>query len=359
MVACRRKAIGGATAQPPPPARLPPWPLVSLHPVLLRTVGVLLALGFVATPTSLLAEVRTDARGTRIAEPAPAPPSRWQAERDALDQAFRSHLSTATTPRERWIEATWGDADPWVRADALADVRRRVPDETLYIASLAIACLAPLQPLPAACDGVDRLADWALRDADNGVPTLLLADRARRRNNGAAMVAYLGEAATRLRFDDYADRAAWLVWEAIRDLPGAASPAARVELANDYIRAHPSYAAQRIASLCRAPAPMPDPAGAACLAAGHALAGRAATWALRSAGAHLAERSSDAGTRTAAQQQVSMVQRRAFECTEAGQAIVARLQAADAATRAGAVGQWETRLREQARFGEATTCAAG
>lgn len=317
------------------------------------------ALALVVAPAATFAQARTDTRGTHIAEPAPAPASRWQGERDALDQALRSRVTAATTPRERWIDAIWGDADPWARAELLAEVRARVPDEKLFLASLAIACLAPLQPLPAACDATDRLADWALRDADNGVPTLLLADRARQRNNITAMIAYLDEAATRPRFDDYAGRASLLLWEAIRDVPGTADPAARVELAIDYARAQASYPARQIAALCRSPAALPDRGSAACRAAGNALALRGATWALRLAGAQLAERSADAGTLAAARQQLSTVQRRAYECAESSSATVADLQSTDAALRAHAIAQWEARLRQQAQRGEAASCPTG
>lgn len=359
MAVCRARRRFAPGASTSPPSSLHSCAPVSPFLTPSRIAVACLAVGLVVAPAAPLAQVRTDARGTRITEPPSAPVSRWQAERDALDQAVRSRASTATTPRERWIDATWGDADPWARAEMLADARIRMPDEKVFMASLAIACLAPLQPLPAACDATDRLADWALRDADNGVLTLLLADRARQRNNVTAMIAYLDEAVAKARFDDYADRAALLLWEAIRDVPGTVDPAARVELAIDYGRAHVSYSARQIANLCRDPAALPDGGGAACRAAGDALAGRGATWALRGAGAQLAERSADPGTRAAARQQASTVQRRAYDCAESSNVDVADLQAADVTARARAVAQWEVRLRQAAQRGQAAVCPAG
>ena len=285
--------------------------------------------------------------------------SRWQADRDALDQVLRARVAAASTPRELWIEGTLADADPWAGARALAEARTRVPGEKLFLASLAMACLAPLQPLPAECDATDRLADWAIRDPDNGLPVLLLADRARQRNNMASMLAHLEDAATKPRFDDYANRATVLLWEAIRDVPGTTDPAARAELAASYGLLRVSYPTRQVTSLCRGLDKQAEGVRAACIAAGNALAQRGATWSLRSAGARLAERSSEGPALAAAQQQLSTVQRRAFECAEPGNAIAAGLESADAAARARAVTQWEARLVRDAQQGEVAACAAG
>ncbi len=343
-----------------PPIPLPPFPPMtpaSLAPLPLLRAGVFAALAVASAIP--LAQMRTDAAGARISDPAPAAASRWQADRDALDQALRARVAAASTPRELWIEGTLDDADPWARVRAFSEARNRVPDEKLFLASLAMACLAPLQPLPDACDATDRLADWAIRDPDNGLPALLLADRARQRNNVASMVAHLEDAATRPRFDDYSNRAAVLLWDAVRDVPGDVDPAARAELAASYGLVRSPYPARQLASLCRGLDRDADNLRKACSAAGNALAQRAATWSLRIAGARLAERSSDAATLAAAQQQVSAVQRRAFECAEAGNGIATGLESADAAVRARAVTQWEARLRKDAQLGEVAACVVG
>ena len=96
---------------------------------------------------------------------------------------------------------------------------------------------------------------------------------------------------------------------------------------------------------------------AACAAAGSALAQRAATWSLRIAGARLADRTAAAGpAQAAARQQLAAVQRRAYECAEAGNGIAAGLESADAAARARAVAQWEARVARDAREGEVAAC---
>ena len=109
--------------------------------------------------------------------------------------------------------------DAGARVSAYAQARTQAPSEMVYLTSLALACLEPVQPRWPECDATDRLADWATRDVDNGVPMLLLADRARQRNNAPQMAAFLDEAAVRPRFDDYWARGALLLWEEVRALP--------------------------------------------------------------------------------------------------------------------------------------------
>jgi len=294
--------------------------------------------------------------GDRITE-APTAPSRWQAQQDLLDQQLRSRTLVATEPRDLWVAGQLDTVDPWAQVAALAQARTRAPDEKIYLASLAMACLQPLQPLPPECDATDRLADWAIRDADNGVPVLLLADRARRRNNAEAMLAYLEDAATRPRFDDYRDRAALLTYEALRALPGDADPAAKVELAASY-GARNSYAVQQIDSMCREPQRLAESIRNACAAAGSAAAQRAASWPLRTAGARLAERTAPAGNQAPAQRQLAEVSQRAYDCTQATARVAQSLESPDAGARARAVTQWEARIAKQAQVGEVAACEA-
>jgi len=96
----------------------------------------------------------------------------------------------------------------------------------------------------------------------------------------------------------------------------------------------------------------------ACNAAGAAAAQRAATWSLRTAGARLAERSANGGPpQAAALQRLVDIQRRAFECAEAGNPVALALESADPAVRSRAVGEWEKRLVRDAQVGEVAACA--
>jgi len=308
----------------------------------------------IATAALLAASCAFAQNGSRITETTPQP-SRWQQEVDALDQALRARALVSNDPRELWIAAQLDAVDPWQRVTALAQARARAPEEKLFLASLAMACLAPLLPLPPECDATDRLADWATRDADNGVPSLLLADRSRRRNNTASMVAFLEEAATRPRFDDYENRGALLVWDTVRALPGTVDPAARAQAAAAFGVTHISQVPATLQSLCRDAASVADNIRAACAGAGNAAAQRASTWSLRIAGAKLAERARAPD----AQRQLAGVQQRAFECAEAGNPVAQALESPDAAVRAKGVAQWEARLARESKAGEVATCGGG
>ncbi|MFO1395895.1 MAG: hypothetical protein U1F48_02405 [Burkholderiales bacterium] len=318
-----------------------------------------MTLARLAVPTLLAfaASVALAQSGSRLADPAPAPPSRWQAERDAMDGALRAAGLAANEPRSQWLAGRLGGDDPVAQVANFARARQAAPGDKLYLSSLAVACLAPVQPLPDECQAIDRLADWATRDADNGVPSLLMAERARRRNNVASEVAFLEEAAQRPRFDDYSSAAAVAIWEAVRTLPGG-DPAAKAELAASYGLLREPYAVSQLAGLCRDPARTADNVRAACYAAGNAVAQRGATWALRIAGARLAERSAMPADHAKAQAQLADVQRRALDCAEAGNGVAAALESADAGVRAKAVAQWEARLAQDARVGEAAACVA-
>src|SRR5689334_3732676 len=288
----------------------------------------------------------------RISEPAAAPPSRWQQEQDMLDQALRQRVLVGADARDQWIAGQLESIDPWAQAASLAQARFKVPGDKLYLASLGMVCAHQLQPLPADCDATDRLADWAIRDADNGVPVMLLADRARRRNNAEAMLGFLEEAASRPRFDDYHDRGTLVIFEALRAMPGSVEPAARAELTANYA-ARNSYAVQQIEALCRDAQRLPDSIRTACSNAGAAAAQRAANWRLRSAGARLAERTAAAGDpQAAARSKFAEVERRALDCSDTATQTLQSLESADPAVRARAVAQFEARLTKQGQVGE-------
>jgi hypothetical protein len=296
--------------------------------------------------------------GNRLTEPAGLPPSRWQAEIDQLDQALRDRTLVATQPRAQWVAGQLDTADPASRVAHFAQARTQVPAEKLYVASLATACLEPVRPLPPECDATDRLADWATRDTENGVPSMLLADRARVRNDGPAMVAYLEEAAMRPRFDDYWNRGALFLWEEVRALPMTADPAARAEFTAMSAAARVPFTALTLPFLCRDAQRFGESVRAACSAAGAAMAQRGTTWALRTVGAQLAERSAAAPeAQAAAGRLLADLRLRAYECAEAANPVIAALESPDAAVRSGAVAQWQARLRTEADVGEVAACA--
>ena len=122
--------------------------------------------------------------GNRITEPSSPPPSRWQQDKEQLDAALRARALTVTDPRGLWVAGQLDTGDPArtgqrVRAGAHSGARR---NGLSHIARARAASSRCGRRCPE-CDATDRLADWATRDVDNGVPMLLLADRARQRNN--------------------------------------------------------------------------------------------------------------------------------------------------------------------------------
>ena len=131
------------------------------------------------------------------------------------------------------------------------------------------------------------------------------------------MIAYLEEAATRPRFDDYWTRGGLFIWEEVRALPGGGD-SAKVELAATYGLARSAAATAALQNLCRDADRFGDAARAACTAAGNALAQRGATWTLRTAGARLAQRTAGPQAQADAAAQLAKVQQRAYECAQAG-----------------------------------------
>jgi hypothetical protein len=313
-----------------------------------------LCVAFFAVPAAAIAQ-----SGNRIAESNELAVSPWQAEVARMDDAMRARTLSSDAPRARWMAAEIERTDIELQVANLAQARTRMPAERLYLASLAVACLQRVQPLPEPCDATDRLADWATRDVDNGLPSLLLAERARERNNGTAMIAYLEEAAGRPRFDDYSAQAGLAIWEEVKALPGPAEPAARVELAATYALRRPAYGAASIQALCRDAVRFGDAARAACVQAGNALARRGATFNLRATGARMAQQNATApDAQQASVAQTAAIERRAFECAQAGDPVATALHANDAAVRAQAVAQWDARVRREAQVGEVAACGS-
>lgn len=332
-----------------------PTPSNALHrmfksSLILQRVVVVVAL------VAAAAAAAQPAPPARITEPA-AQASRWQPDVERLDQAYRDRLSTATDTRSRWVAGQLEPGEAASASEHLLRARSEAPTERLYLAALAAACLESVQPRPPACDGTDRLADWATRDGDNGVPSLLLAERARQRNNTEGMIAYLDEAAIRPRFDDYWNRGALILWEDVNGATPGADPAARALLVANYLTLRGAYGGNVWRSLCRDGGRGNDAARAACYAAGIAVAGRGTTWALQLAGARAAERNAGSPAETAAAgARVRQLQQRAFSCAAQADTLTAAFEVNDSATRERALKAWERRLQRQAADGEAAAC---
>jgi hypothetical protein len=291
-----------------------------------------------------------------LKDPANPPPSRWKDELDGIDGQARLALLAADDPRSHYVAGRLDrlDIESAVRHFALARVS--APQERLYLAALATACLQPVQPALPECAAVDRLADWARRDADNGAPQLWLAERARRRNDRESVVAYVEQAAAAPRFDDYHTRGLLAVWEYFQAGPAAFEPAARAEAALGYGTTQGfgrvSDAALRT---CIEPAERSEPLRAACARLGTAMVDRGSSMLAQHNGAWIMERNAAdaAAQNTARERQAQLVALRG-RCAQLHP--TAELQSSDAAARARAVAAADAWIRAMAQYGEAAGC---
>jgi hypothetical protein len=314
----------------------------------------------IAAATLLFAFAIGSAGAQQSAAPelrAEAPPSRWQAQVDSLDEAFRSRMLTANDPRSNWIagQLDQGDIESQVRHFAAARVA--APDNKLFLATLATACLQPVRPPLPECESVDRLADWATRDRDNGWPSLLLADRARQHGNAESVLAYVQQAAAQPRFVEYWEAGSLEIWEAVRAMPVDGEPAAKLELAVMYAMARSLAWPNAARATCMGSAERTVAVRGGCAELGAAMRERGSTWMSRLIGGRMAmANAASAESKLVAERKLASVREQIATCSRSTGAILDGLEAADAATRAKSVAAWDTWLRREAAVGEARAC---
>jgi hypothetical protein len=297
--------------------------------------------------------------GSHLADPAQVAPSRWAADWARIDDQIRSRGMVADNPRAHWVAAHFDLTDVVSRVKHYAAARVNAPQEKLYLASLAIACLEPVQPTLPECDATDRLTDWTTRDADNGFPLLLLAARASKRNDNESTVAYLEQAAAMPRIDDYWSRG-WLeYWEYVMALPIDADRAAKAEAAIGYAAAQPVPIASLLvpSNVCLGASGATDSRRTACAKAGRAMAERGTTAATRSVGASIAEHNAgDTGAAERARTMKATSLALNARCGADYTATVDALESADPAIRARTVDAWDKIVRNKASLGEMAEC---
>lgn len=298
---------------------------------------------------------------SQLPDPAVTPvdtrPSRWQPEVDRLDDAFRARMLTASDPRSNWIAGQLDRGDIGSQVRHFAAARVAAPDNKLYLATLATACLEPVQPRPPECDAVDRLADWATRDTDNGWPSLLLADRARQRRNPEAMLAHLEAATAQPRFVEYWEAGSLAFREAVVAMPVDGEGAAKLELAVMYAMPRALLWPQAARATCMNNADRTDAVRRACAQLGAAMRERGSTWMARLIGARMVE--ANVGTpelKAMASASLAAVRSQVAACSRATSPMLDGLESTDAATRAKAIADWDRWLQQEALVGEARAC---
>ena len=267
-------------------------------------------------------------------------------------------MLTANDPRSNWIAGQLDQGDIEAQVRHFAAARVAAPGNKLYLATLATACLQPVQPRLPECDAVDRLADWATRDTDNGWPSLLLADRSRQHRNSEAMLAYLKQAAAQPRFVEYWEAGSLEIWEAVRAMPIDGELAAKLELAVMYAMPRSLTWTNAARATCNGSADRSPDVRAACAQLGVAMRERGSTWMTRLIGARLVQNnlaSPEAGV--AADKSLASLRTQIAACSSATGAILDGLEAPDAALRAKAIAEWEGWLHREAAVGEVRACA--
>jgi len=292
------------------------------------------------------------------AEPGTAVPSRWAADLERLDEEVRLKLLTPSDPRGDWMRGVLDHGDIASQVMHFARARTAAPQEKLYLASLAAACLQRTQPVLADCESIDRLADWARRDDDNGVPDIVLADRARQRGENDKMLAHLDEAAGKARFDEYWGRGVVTVWDWLKDGGLAYDPAAKAVAAVDYAGDQPLVWPTALQGVCaNARQPAADALRAACARVGRALAERSTTWSGRLIGIAVETGATpDGAARKPVDERRSALNRVRARCDDARRARFEALESADPARRLAALAATEAWVRAQAQVGEVSAC---
>jgi hypothetical protein len=285
------------------------------------------------------------------------PPSRWQGALNQLDADLRLRLLTASEPPAAWLAGELDATDIQNQVRHYTEARVAAPEVPLYQASLATACLVRTRPQLPECEAIDRLADWARRDRDNGVPAILLADRARQRGEIDLAAADLEQAAAAPRFDDYWSQGALHWWNYLRPLPLEFEPAVKAKAASNYATSRDLWWAPALHALCIESAAKTPRIRDACAKLGDAMMQRSATFALQRAGARIAEaNASDDAARKTAQGRHARILEASARCAQAQPDFATELESATPATRARGVEQFGAWANAQARDGEVTAC---
>jgi hypothetical protein len=302
---------------------------------------------------SVVIRTPTGAEALGSSEP---PPSRWQPELDRLDADLRLRLLTANEPRVEWLAGEIETVDVESQVRHYTAARTSAPGERLYLASLGVACLQPVRPTLPPCDAVDRLADWARRDGDNGVPMLLLAGRARQRGEADLAASFIEQAALAPRFDDYWSQGAARWWAYLRGLDAGIDPAAKAKAAANYASIRDLAWAPPLRALC-AEGQRTERMRIACASVGQALSARGATLALRLAGARVAElNGANDAARAAARAAHARVLTLTGRCAIATPDFTAAFESPRPADRAAAIEQFASWANAMAEFGEVSAC---
>lgn len=298
-----------------------------------------------------MAQTATLADGPRI-------PSLPEAAFERIDQALRERAVSADGADAAFLRGLQATMDPGARIAAYAEAYRSRPSEILFLASLADACMQRAIPAWPDCEALDPVSRWASRDADNALPRMLLAERARQRGDLAGMREQVAHAAGLDRFDSYRGRGGAAVWRVLAGVPAVASEPEAPFTAAAIGAARAGVGTVESALLCRRDGPgMTPDVGESCRRVARTMAERADTFEARSAGLAILWNGTDdpaARTRIAAQRDQLEAARHA--CRSAELAMIEGLNR-DAGRRAAARAIEAAALDDARERGEPAACA--
>ncbi|HEX4882927.1 MAG TPA: hypothetical protein VFX05_02235 [Casimicrobiaceae bacterium] len=310
----------------------------------------LLTVLLLATPLAAPAQ-------SRAGDEPVATPSPFAATFSRLEETIAQKVVGADDAPSRYVSGRLSGFDLAAQARDYAAALAAAPKEPLYMASLADTCLRPTSPQLPECAERDPIAYFASRDADNAVPWLLQAERARRRNAMPAMIDNLERAARSQRYDDYGGRAGAIWWTVLARAAGPADRAAAALYALNVPAATGALGA--LEAVCAPTTRAVDPRiGQACVRLGGLMAERSSSYVDRRAGAQIALATAGSESGRAAAQAVARDVVGAQERCRDARVQLDRLASGDAAAQSRAATAAERFLVERARGGEPAACTA-
>jgi len=293
-----------------------------------------------------------------VAPDGPRPPSLPEVAFERIDQALRERVATADTADALFVRGLQATMDPGTRIAGYAEAYRRRPAELLFLASLADACMVRAIPAWPECAELDPVSRWAARDADNALPRVLLAERARQRGDLPGMREQLFYAAELRRFDAYRSRGGAAVWRVIAGLPGVAGEPESPFAAAAVGAARADVATVEAATVCRRDGPGATPeVGDACRRLGRTMADRADTFEARQVGlAILWSWTDDAAARARLAAEREKIEASSLECNNARLALIEALNR-DAASRAASRAIEVGAIDDALKLDEPAACA--
>jgi hypothetical protein len=234
----------------------------------------------------------------------------------------------ATEPRDLWVSGSSTTVRPWAQVERARSGAHTRTRRQAVLGSLAVGCLVPMRARsrrsampPTASPTGPRATTTTASGAAPRQP------RARCATIPAAMIAFLEEAATRPRFDDYQSRGALaVVGGGDARCRARLDPAARASSRRPTPSREGPMRCRRCSVLCSDASRLPTTSAARAQAPAPPLAQRGALVLAHRRCAPRGGRASAGAAYASAQQRVIDLQRRAFECAEAGNAVRAGIR---------------------------------